>query len=77
MIVIKANCNGGCPCENYQCESETNTEYNTNVSTSSMQHGKAVFMLKTYDRLDTFYSRNKPMVIDLNGIFEIVLYFFF
>ena len=61
---MKANCIGGCPCENYSCTETTPTP---DVTTSSMPETttsptpNAVFVMNSY------YDELVTMVVDFNG----------
>ena len=66
LTIFQENCPGGCPCDDYPC-AETTTAPDVTTSTApattTSPATNAVLVLST------FYSTNKPMVIDWDGEF--------
>ena len=62
--LIKQNCLGGCPCDNYTCVEPTTIPSVTTTTipkTTTSKMTNAVLVLSTYN------GSNKPMIIDFNG----------
>ena len=80
IVLLQANCIGGCPCQNYPCI-ETTTTTTTSTTTTTMTTTSTTTSTTTTTTtttttpppvpailvLSTYSGSNVPMVIGLNG----------